>query len=373
MSLLPIITLTQKEYSQCQILVTTSSKQSGDLVASKLPKNIIHQFLPFDRQAYVRSFLNYWDPSIVIWVESDFWPNMLIEVAERHTPLILLNGRISRKSFLRWKGFPPLIKVVIKNFSQVFAQSQEDLKRLSSLGNKNIFYHGNIKFYSNPLPYKETDLKALRDAIGSRPFWLAASTHKGEEDIVASIHLRLKQIFPNLLTILVPRHPNRREEICTLLAQKGLSVALRSKSDCIKVDTEIYMGDTLGELGLFYKLSPFTFLGGSLMKIGGHTPIEPALLECAIISGPYVYTNASLFDEFKKNSCITMVQNEDELVMAVTYFLQQKNAPFLQKHIKLAHDLVKSHQEKQDVLLKILFQEIDKSLDNVAPLLVQQK
>lgn len=361
MSLLPIISLTQARYPQCLILVTSASKHSGDLVASKLPKNTIHQFLPFDRQKYVKSFLRYWAPSLVIWVESDFWPNMLIEVAENNIPLILLNGRISRKSFLRWKGFPPLIKVVIKNFSLVFAQSHDDFKRLSSLGNKNIFYHGNIKFYAHPLPYKMEEIKTLHAAIGSRPFWLAASTHKGEENIVASAHLRLRKIFPDLLTILVPRHPNRREEIYSLLTQKGLSIALRSKKDCIKADTEIYIGDTLGELGLFYQLSPFAFLGGSLMKIGGHTPIEPALLDCAIISGPYVYTNASLFDEFKKNACITMVGDEDELVAAVNAFLQSKNTHLLQDQIKSAHILVKSHQEKQQELLEILFHEIDKS------------
>jgi len=288
LSLIPLIEGVQRNWPDHRLLMTTGTVTSARLMAERLPNGVVHQYVPVDRIAYVRRFLDHWRPDLVLWAESEFWPHLVGEPGRRGIPLVLVNGRMSPRSYGRWQRYSGVIRRLLDGFSLCLAQTETDAERLRTLGASDARCAGNLKFASRPLPADEDALAQLQGAIGSRPVWLAASTHAGEEEIAGSVHATLAPDHPGLLTIIVPRHPDRGAETAAVLAADGLTVARRAAGQPIGPETDIYIADTMGELGLFYRLSPIAFIGKSLTADGGQNPIEAAQLGAAVVTGQKV-------------------------------------------------------------------------------------
>jgi 3-deoxy-D-manno-octulosonic-acid transferase len=278
------------------VLVTTGTLTSAALMAERLPPGVTHQFLPVDTTVAVRRFLDHWRPDLVLWFESELWPVTLTETAQRGTPVILINGRLSQRSFRRWHQFPGLARALLSRFRLLLVQSEEDGARFAKLGAPAIRAVGNLKKAADKLPYDERQLADLKTNCADRPIWLAASTHPGEEAIIATLHDRLAVRHPSLLTVLVPRHPARGSAIAAELAADRV-IRLRSRNDALPDQAGIYIADTLGELGLWYRLIDLVVIGGSLGETGGHNPLEPAQLGCAVLLGPDMRNFATIASE----------------------------------------------------------------------------
>lgn len=288
LSILPLIERLIAGRRDLNVIVTTGTVTSARLMAERLPEGAFHQFIPIDRRAEVRRFLDHWRPDLALWLESELWPNLLAETCRRRVPIVLVNARMSRRSFARWRRWPNFARFILSRFALCLAQSEADVERLAALGAPSPACPGNLKFASPPLPADEEELARLRAALGDRPVWIAASTHPGEEELIADTHKRLRQRFDNLLTVIVPRHPGRGTGVARELAKGGFEISLRSAGDGIAPDTAIYVADTMGELGLFYRLVGVVFVGGSLVPHGGQNPLEPAQLDSAILHGPHM-------------------------------------------------------------------------------------
>jgi 3-deoxy-D-manno-octulosonic-acid transferase len=270
------------------VLITTGTVTSARLVQNRGDRSgrIRHQFVPLDHPGYVAAFLDHWRPDLALWVESELWPNLIHAARVRRIPMLLVNARMSAHSFRGWQRVPSVINPLLGGFALCLAQDQIHAERLRELGATHALCVGDLKAAAAPLPVAAADLHRMRQQIGDRPVWLAASTHDGEETIAADAHRLLRRDLPALLTMIAPRHPSRADGIAAALRAKGLRVARRSKQDAIADTTEIYLADTLGELGLFYRLAGIAFIGGSLVPMGGHNPHEAAQLDCAILHGP---------------------------------------------------------------------------------------
>jgi len=317
LSLLPLVDRMTDERCDIQVLLTTGTVTSARIMAERLPNRVIHQFIPIDRLAWVRRFLDHWQPGLVLWAESEFWPNLLLETASRRTPIILVNGRISPKSYAKWRRFKGVAGKLLSAFSLCLGQTPIDVQRLTALGAKNAKYVGNLKFAAPPLPADRQDVDHLEAAIGKRPLWLAASTHAGEELVARWVHEDVAKVFPGLLTIIVPRHADRGEAIAAELRASGARLAIRSHREPITEDVQIYLADTMGELGLFYRLSGIAFMGKSLVNLGGQNLIEAALLECAILHGPHMWNFEDAVNRMTEADAIRCVKDGDALVEAL--------------------------------------------------------
>jgi 3-deoxy-D-manno-octulosonic-acid transferase len=277
------------------VLVTTGTVTSSELAEERLPRGVVHQFVPLDVPRFVRRFLDHWRPNLVLFVEGELWPNMIVETSARGVPMILVNGRLSENSFRRWNYLRGSMADLLGRFDLCLAGTQADAERLSALGAPRVVTAGNLKL-DVPAPAADRDkLSALREAVAGRPLIAAASTHAGEESAVIDAHLRLRANFPGLLTLIAPRHPERGPGVAELAAAAGLKAALRSRGTLPDAATEIYVADTMGELGLIYRLAPVVFIGGSLVKRGGQNPIEAAKLGAAILHGPHVGNFAEVY------------------------------------------------------------------------------
>lgn len=323
LSLLPLIDRMTERWPDLKVLVTTGTVTSAALMAERLPASAFHQFIPLDRPAWAARFLDHWKPDLVIWAESELWPNMLMEMRKRAIPSILVNGRLSERSAKRWRLAPSLSRALLGGFNICLAQSLEERQRFASLGARNAKALGNLKFAAPPLPVREFDLALLKKSIGDRPVWLAASTHPTEEVTVATAHRNLKDKHPDLLTIIVPRHNTRGPEVADEIAKLGLSVSRRSVSEPLIPTTDIYVADTMGELGLFYRIAPIVFVGGSLIRHGGQNPLEPARFSCAILHGPNMYNFSEIMGDFTSYDASIEVADTETLTRAVDELLRQ--------------------------------------------------
>ena len=289
LSMVPLIEWLLKNDKLLHVLLTTGTVSSAKLMGNRLPRRAFHRYVPIDRINYVRRFLYHWKPDMALWAESEFWPNLILETQNLGIPMILVNGRISPKSFAGWKKARAIIFRLLQNFELCLGQTEEDAERLRLLGAKRYKCLGNLKFAVSPLPADTNELLKLQQHMDGRPCWLAASTHSGEEKIVAYVHTELKKKYKSVLTILAPRHPAREPEITSMLMKQNcLTVAHRSKGDTPSRETDIYLVDTLGELGLFFRLSDIVFMGKSMVPLGGQNPLEALKLGCAVIHGPHM-------------------------------------------------------------------------------------
>jgi 3-deoxy-D-manno-octulosonic-acid transferase len=311
------------KHSLNNILITSGTITSAKQIIDNLPKRTIHQYVPVDKLIAVKRFLHHWQPNLAIFIESELWPNLITQT-KKFCKLVLVNGRVSEKSFKNWQKLHKIGFNLLKNFSICFAQSQSDRKKFINLGLKNTYFVGNLKSYSPLLRVNQLELTNLRQQTSNRVIWLAASTHKGEEEIIIKTHQQLKKYFPNLLTIIIPRHPNRLEEIVKLIP-KNLDIAIRSKKQPID-NCEIYLADTMGELGIFYSLSKISLICGSLIdNIGGHNPFEPIWLKSVILSGCYVKNNEEVYYDLARNGSCLMIKNEKELLFYLLKIMKDKN------------------------------------------------
>jgi 3-deoxy-D-manno-octulosonic-acid transferase len=321
LSVMRLVERLLERYPALNILVTTGTVTSARLLGERLPERALHQYVPVDRLPWVRRFLDHWHPDTAFWVESELWPNLVLETQTRGIPMVLLNARMSVHSFARWRRLPGFIRPLMKGFSAVLAQDEIEAGRLIELGADPVLTPGNLKFAATLLPADTDALAALKDRINDRPCWVAASTHEGEEEIAAYVHNRLADDNKGLLTIIIPRHPARGVAIAAKLSRAGNTVALRSANQAITADTGIYIADTLGELGLFYRLSGIALVGGSLIPHGGQNLLEPARLDCAILHGPHMENFRAIVNEMAARGGAAEVADAEELVKAVRQLL----------------------------------------------------
>lgn len=321
LSALPLIDRLLAANDKCSVLMTSGTVTSARLMAERLPERAFHQYVPVDLPRAVRRFLDHWRPDLALWLESELWPNMIRAAAGRDIDMVLINGRLSARSFARWRRAPGFARSLLGAFKRCLAQSDADAERFAALGAREVACHGNLKFASAPLPADTDALDGLRARLGARPVWLAASTHPGEEAIVADAHRTLRARHPTLLTVIAPRHPGRGPAIAAELASSGLQVARRASDETPETATDIYLADTLGELGLFYRLAPIAFVGGSLVPHGGQNLLEPAQLDCAILHGPAVFNFEAIAAAMKAGGASEMVRDADGLATAVDALL----------------------------------------------------
>ena len=322
---LSLIKKIRKIKPKTKILLTTNTKTSALLAEKITDKNIFHQFTPQDNPLIIKKFLNYWKPSLVLWMESEFWPIILDETKKYGIEIILLNGRMSDKSFKSWNYFKFFFKEIISNFSLILTMSKFDQNNFKKLGAKNINFIGNLKFSNGELPYNKLLEKKARKIISNRSVWLAASTHQGEEVFAASIHLKLKERLnlKNLLTIIVPRNIKRADKI-----KKEIKLYVPSteqfQSKSIGPNTEIIIDNSIGQLEMWYKNVKTVFLGKSYPPKGGQNPIEPARNGCAIISGK-MSNFKEIEEEMLRNKCLIRANKPSEFYSTIEDCIKKNN------------------------------------------------
>jgi 3-deoxy-D-manno-octulosonic-acid transferase len=321
-AILPLINHMAKDNHKLNILVTTVTLTSAAIAQKNLPKNSFHQFVPIDTNKAVKRFLAHWKPDLAIWTESELWPN-LIHRTHKVCRLILLNARISDRSYSKWLKYRFFAQRILAEFDLILPQENTDLERLKSLGAKNIQYIGNLKYDAPALAFDKSELAKLKAQIGKRPVFVAASTHSGEEVEIIKCHKILQEKHPNLLTIIVPRHSKRSAEIAEGLST--INFATRSINEKITAKTAIYLADTMGELGLFYSLADVSFVGGSLMDVGGHNPLEPARFKNAIISGAHIFNFTTIYNEMQQAKAILIANDCADLAKKIDQLLNDKD------------------------------------------------
>jgi 3-deoxy-D-manno-octulosonic-acid transferase len=342
-SVLPLIERLVQANKEAHFLFTTGTVTSAKLLADRLPARTIHQYVPVDTLPAVDSFLAHWQPNLALWVESELWPNLVTQTAKQ-CKMLLVNGRMSERSYKKWLKHKSLCRKLLGCFELVLPWSRDDAKRFEVLGAKSVNYLGNIKYDAPPLPDDAEKRHYMEVMIGQRPVWLAASTHHGEEEIIAAAHKKLKEKYPELLTIIAPRHPKRAAEIIRDISHLGLYIALRSVNDEIIGRTDIYIADTLGELGMFFNLAPIVFIGNSLVGNGGHNPLEPARSNCAILYGQHMENFTEITAEMEEHKAAVMT-DANRLVSTLDELLGDKN-----KVEKLAVAAARLVKEKSGVL-----------------------
>lgn len=303
------------------VVLTTGTVTSAKLAAERLGNQIIHQYVPLDMKPAVSNFLSYWKPDLALIAESEIWPMTILELGARRVPQILVNGRLSDRSFAAWKRRAYLAEALFENLSHVVAQSEVDGSRFAELGARPVTVSGNLKVDTTPPPADPAEVGRLLQMVGLRPAWAAISTHDGEEDIVGEVHKMVEGRHPGLLTILVPRHPDRAAAIVQMLEAKGLRVARRSAGEVINADTQVYLGDTIGEMGLFLRLTEVAFVGRSLTATGGQNPLEPAALGTAVLAGQNIQNFRDSYKRLITDGNARLVKDKDMLAAGVSYLL----------------------------------------------------
>ncbi|MCB9979361.1 MAG: 3-deoxy-D-manno-octulosonic acid transferase [Rhodospirillales bacterium] len=333
----------------CPVLVTTGTLTSAALMATRLPHGAIHQFYPLDHPEWVDAFLDHWRPDAVLWMESELWPCMLSALSARKIPAALVNGRLSPRSARRWKAFPKTARQLLGAFSVCLAQSESDARAFLALSAQNVSAPGNLKFSAAPLPCDPKSLETLRETTTGRPCWLYASTHAGEEDLACRIHLALREKVPGLLTILVPRHPERGDEILHITRRHGLKARLRGPDGALPDPRDdFYIADTLGELGLFYRLAPVACVGRSfsLDGGGGHNPIEAARLGCAVLHGPAVQNLTQIYTLMDESGAALSLHDEAGFIKTLESLLTSPNT------LSALQDKARSFAQDQDGVIE---------------------
>lgn len=333
---------------QARFLLTSGTATSAVLAEKRLPAGCQHQFAPLDAPASVGRFLRHWRPDAGVFVESELWPVTLTAAKNSGARLALVNARLSEKSVSSWRKKAPTARFILSQFNLLLTQNQTVADNLISLGAQlaTVFPSGNLKAGAEALPDSPQVINELKQMLCGRPLWIASSTHQGEEDKVIAAHCRLLQRHPDLCLLLAPRHPERGDEIAQLIRKADLSLAQRSKSEALTPKTQIYLADTLGELGSWYALSPLVFLGGSFLPIGGHNPFEVAKAGAAVLTGPGYSNFIETFPPMIEAGGAVEVIDDEDLAQAVDHWLTDSNA--LQQAQANAADFVASQSGQLD-------------------------
>ena len=304
------------------VLVTTGTVSSAQMMASRLPDRGFHQFVPVDRPTWVRRFLDHWRPDLVLIMESEFWPTQLVQAHTNGIPIVLINARMSDRSFSRWRLAGPLAQSLFSIFDLVLATNVDQASRFTALGAAQVRISGNLKQAAEALPFEPDAAVTLSDQIAGRMVWFAASTHTGEDAPVLDAHLTLRDQHPELLTVIAPRHPHRGTEIAAMARERGLTVALRSADELILPGTDLYIADTFGEMALFFHIADIVFVAGSLVPVGGHNPVEPAHFDTAILFGPLMSKNTEIASEMTAREAAIGLAGAGDLAPTVEALLQ---------------------------------------------------
>ncbi|MDP6952673.1 MAG: 3-deoxy-D-manno-octulosonic acid transferase [Alphaproteobacteria bacterium] len=321
-SVLPLVErlLERRKFS---ILVTSGTVTSAGMLAKRLPSGALHQFVPADIPSGVNAFLDHWRPDFAIWVESELWPNLITATAARGTPMVLIQARLSDASVQRWRRAPGLIRRMLGCFRLVLAQTEANAERFRALGARSVAVTSTLKYATPPLAAEHHELMALQRQIGGRPLWVAASTHAGDEETaVLDAHAALAERMPDVLTIIVPRHPERGDDVAAAAEARGYGLARRTAADLIEAHHQIYLADTLGELGLFYRIAPVAFVGGTLAPVGGHNIIEPIQLGAAVVCGPDLANFSEVADDLTGAEALRTVADAHQLAGTVGSLLR---------------------------------------------------
>ena len=331
MSIIPLVHYYENNKSINQILITSSTLSSSNILRKYNFKKTIHQFFPIDFFFISKKFIEYWKPSVVIFIESEIWPSVFGIINKKKIPLILLNARITNKSFNKWLLLKNFAKSVFNNISQSYPQNFETFKYLKKLNLKNIKFIGNLKFIKNPYDNKTNFRKELNIMFSQYKIWVAASTHPNEEIVCAKTHIILKRKIRNLITIIIPRHINRTNEIISNIADLNLKVTLHSSNPKNLNNTDIYLVDTYGESRKFYEITKTVFLGGSLANRGGQNPLEAARYGTKILHGKNIQNFEDIYKYLKKLNFSKSISNSENLASSIDFKFFNKNNIKIQK------------------------------------------
>ncbi|MDF2965161.1 MAG: waaA [Rickettsiaceae bacterium] len=356
LSALPLIERLTAANPKITILLTTGTVSSTKVIVDRLPASVVHQYIVVDSYFCVRRFLNHWQPDLAIFIESELWPNLLIETAKT-CPLLLLNARMSDRSFKKWSILKSLASSLLSQFSLIITQSKQDLDKYRALGAQKLKNAGNIKYANINTSFDQYEYDKLYAQIKDRTVWLAASTHQADEEPIYKTHLALKKIFPNLLTILAPRHPVRTSIIIDRMLVHPIKFVCRTNLESIKADTDIYLANTLGEMNLFYSLASAIFIGGSFAN-GGHNPIEAANFNKPIIVGPNMSNFKEIAEEFLKNGAVIQITSTADLVKSLQFLLDPNNIKETKTYSMNAAKIIKEHRKVLEEYLKLITQYI---------------
>ena len=360
--LMPIIRRILSEYPNFHIVITTGTVTSANLLEKQLPDNAVHQYAPADHPKAVRNFLSHWQPDMAIFAESELWPNMIMMAKDLGIPMALINARMSANSIQRWaKRGKKSGQALLSCFDLILAADTQTADGLSWLLEQNIECAGNLKDAAPALDYDKSDLKKLKSALVGRAVWCATSTHKGEEELITQAAISIKKSKPKALLILAPRHPERAKDVKDIVSKAGLKPLRRSSHRLPTPETDVYIIDNMGELGLVYRLAKIGFIGGSLVKgLSGHNPLEPARLGCAIISGIHISSFAEAYMALFSYNGAKRVLHTDELAPTVLDFFNDNKAR------KQQVDAAFNYANSRDAVLEYVW-------DHLSPLLPNHK
>tara|TARA_B100000941_G_scaffold59551_1_gene39070 strand:+ start:1309 stop:2562 length:1254 start_codon:yes stop_codon:yes gene_type:complete len=352
-SIVPVLEKIQENKNVNQILITSNTLSSSKIVEKLNLKKITHQFFPIDTNYLSNVFLNYWRPSLVFFIDSEIWPNTFLNLKKKRIPVGLVNGRITKKTFQRWKMFPNFSEKLFNNFSLCLSSSIESKKFLQKLGAKNVKFIGNLKFtQSNEIIIEQKS--KIKKFFSLKKIWCASSTHDTEEYLCGKVHKELKKKYKNLLTIIIPRHIERLDEIKTQLHQLNLKTYSFQSNIKISKDTDIFIVDTYGRSNSFYNYCKTVFLGGSIINHGGQNPLEAARHGCKILHGPNVNNFKEIYKFLKKNGLSKEINNQKELIHSLNLLLSKKtNTKIMQKKIvEIGQKILKRSYEEINLLIK---------------------
>lgn len=352
MSALHLLRALRTQRPDITIMLTTGTVTSARMAAQKLSAGMFHQFIPVDVPNAAERFLNHWKPDMVLWMESELWPHLITGIGARGIPLVLLNGRISERSARSWRRYPRLRRALFSCFTHIYAGSLRDTERFGALGAHQVQWVGNLKYDAPALAAETSTLSGLSSLFGQRTVWCAASTHEGEELMIAEAHRIIAETIPDLLTVIAPRHPGRGPDIARKIEAAGLSVARRSEGMGPSASTSIFLADTMGELGNLFRLCEVVFVGGSLVKRGGHNLIEPARLNCALITGPHMFNFTDIYNDFVNAGAIETVSDVSSLARSVSRLLT--DADLRTERVNAASTVVSSESGATRTILKSL-------------------
>ena len=324
-AVLPLADALRRARPGLRFLFTTGTVTSARIAERRLNADDVHQYVPLDAKAYLQRFLTHWRPDAAILTESEIWPNTILACHAHSVPLALVNGRISARSFSRWRKRPGIAKPLYSRFQLVLAQNEEMAQRFRDLGAPKVLAVGNLKIDAQPPPVDAQALAQLKAALGNRPFYVAASTHEGEEKLLGDVHRLVSVRLPGLCTVIAPRHPERGIAIGEMLKAAGLKTVLRSAGELPGPETDVYIADTIGELGTLYAASPIAFIGGSLVPHGGQNPIEAVRHQTVVLSGPHWFNFTDAYETLRRFDAVVPVSNAEELSTALMRLIDNES------------------------------------------------
>ena len=334
LSVIPLIEKLEKNKQIKQILITSNTLSSSKILSKLKLKKTIHQFFPIDTNYNTNKFLRYWDPSIVIFIDSEIWPNMIMNIKKKSISLMLINARITKKSFKKWKFFSSSAKKIFQNFDICLSSSLESKNYLKLIGAKKISYIGNLKFTQSEKATNKLS-NNIKKFFSTKKIWCASSTHELEEKICANIHKKLKIKYKNLLTIIIPRHIHRTKKIIKQIKELNLKIHLHDSKKKIDKETDIYLVNSFGQTQSFFKTCKTVFLGGSIIKHGGQNPLEAAKYGCQIIHGPNIWNFKEIYNLLEVHKASYKITTSNKLAFKVEQILNnKKNSKNLQLKIK---------------------------------------